>query len=148
MFVPLRHPSTRGCGAHMPIPRQTRSQGPGSSTYQLPPRLNPQAASVAPWSRRVLSSHKSNSRIYWLLMMNQRHQAEYSLNLSSRPLPRDPFLNPHLDSLSTLDWLQPLNHSPHPCAATAIPLRRLSTNIMCTLPILHCPASHTSARTK
>ena len=83
------------------------------------------------WSHRVSSSHKSNSCIYQSSTMHQRHRAEYSLNLSSR---HDPSLNPHLDSLSTLDWLQPLNHSPHPCVAPVVPSRRLSTNIMFTHP--------------
>ena len=83
---------------------------------------------------RVSSSHKNNLRICQSSTMNQRHRAEYSLNLSSRPLPCDPSLNPHLDSLSTLDWLQPFNHSPHPCAAPVVQSRRLSTNIMFTHP--------------
>ena len=56
MFGPPRHPSARGRGTHMPTPHQTRSQGPGSSTYQLPPRLNPQAASVAPSNVPVTQS--------------------------------------------------------------------------------------------
>ena len=86
------------------------------------------------WSCRVSSSHKSNSHIYQLSMMNQRHRAEYSLNPSSRPLPRNPSLNPHLDSLSTLNWLQPLNHSPRPCAAPVVPSRRLFINITFTHP--------------
>ena len=82
-------------------------------------------------SCRVLSLHKSNSHIYQLSMMNQRHRAEYS---PSRPLPHDPSLNPHLDSLSTPDWLQPLNHSPRPCVALVVPSRRLFTNITFTHP--------------
>ena len=56
MFGPPRHPSPQGRGTHMPTPRQTRSQGPGSSTYQLPPRLNPRAASVAPSNVLVAQS--------------------------------------------------------------------------------------------
>ena len=40
----------------MPTPHQTRSQGPGSSTYQLPPWLNPRASSVAPLSILVAQS--------------------------------------------------------------------------------------------
>ena len=86
------------------------------------------------WLHRVSSSHKSNLHIYRSSTMNQRHQAEYSLNLSSRPLPRNPLLNPHLDSLSTLNWLQPLNHSPRPYAAPAVPSRRLFINITFTHP--------------
>ena len=58
---------------------------------------------------RVLSSLKSNSHIYQSLTMNWRHRAKCSLNLSSHPLLRDPSLNPHLDSLSTPNWLQLLN---------------------------------------
>ena len=85
-------------------------------------------------SHRVSSSHKSNSRICRSSMMNQRHQAEYSLNLSSRPLPRDPSLNPHRYSLSTPNWLRPLNHSPRPCVAPVVPSRRLSTSITLTHP--------------
>ena len=86
------------------------------------------------WSHRVSSLHKSNAHIYRSSTMNQRHQAEYSLNLSSRPLLHNPSLNPHLDSLSTPDWLQPLNHSPHPCVAPAVPSRRLFINITFTHP--------------
>ena len=56
MFGPLRHPFARGRGAHMPTPCRTRSQGPGSSTYQLPPQLNPRAASVAPSNVPVVQS--------------------------------------------------------------------------------------------
>ena len=137
MFGPPRHPSARGHGAHMPMPHQTHSQGPGSSTYQLPHDLIPKPLR---WlhrmsrSRRVSSSHKSNSCIYRSSTMNRRHRAECSLNLSSRPHLRNPLLNPHLDSLSTPDWLQLLSPSPCPCAAPAVLSRRLSTNSMFTRP--------------
>ena len=40
----------------MPTPCRTCSQGPGSSTYQLPPQLNPRAASVAPLNVPVTQS--------------------------------------------------------------------------------------------
>ena len=56
MFAPPRHPAARGHGAHMPTPHRTRSQGPGSSTYKLPPRLNPRATSVAPSNVPVAQS--------------------------------------------------------------------------------------------
>ena len=85
-------------------------------------------------SHRVSSSHKSNSCIYQSSTMNWRHRAEYSLNLSSCPLLHDPSLNPHLDGLSTPNWLQLLNHSPRPCMALAVPLRRPSTNTTFTHP--------------
>ena len=56
MFGLPRHPSARGHGAPMPMPCQTHSQGPGSSSYQLPHRLNPWALSVAQTSILVVQS--------------------------------------------------------------------------------------------
>ena len=124
MFGPPRHPSARGCVK--PI-LKVLEVAPINFLHDLVPEPLRWLHRMS-WSRRVSSSHKSNSCIYQSSTMNQRHRAEYSLNLSSHPLPQDPSLNHHLDSLSTLNWLQLLNHSPRPCMAPAVPLRRLSTN--------------------
>ena len=120
----------------MPTPRRTESLIPKAlevapTNFHHSLTLEPlQWLHQAFWSPRALFSHRSSSHIYQSSRMNRRLQAEYSLNLSSHPRLHDPLLNNHPYSLSTLNWLQPLNYSPHPYVALVVLSRRCSTITM------------------